>query len=183
MSQIFWKAVAVGHFLVPNASTSWLYFTPAETLAVNRAPIKKQRYHPVPRAPGSVLFFSQTGLWQLHACTLAEVKAVTSEGTVKSQPALDDVGVLPTITQMFPISWASPILLTHFRHRLNCWSATINHWKHFMNVNEKIGLIETRADISNDNLHVFFFLLHPTHHLNSWHISIPVERGKNVMNK
>ncbi|CAB1459414.1 unnamed protein product [Pleuronectes platessa] len=52
--------------------------------------------------------FSQTGLWQLHACTLAEVKAVTSEGTVKSQPALVDVGVLPTITQMFPISWASP---------------------------------------------------------------------------
>lgn len=29
-----------GHFLVPNASTSWLYFTPTETLAVNRAPIK-----------------------------------------------------------------------------------------------------------------------------------------------
>lgn len=33
----------------------------------------------------------------MHACTLAEVKAVTSEGTVKSQRALCDVGVLPTI--------------------------------------------------------------------------------------
>lgn len=107
------------HFLGPNALTSRLYFTPNKMLAVNRAPIKKERYHLVPRAPGSVLFLSQTGLWQLHACTVTEVKAVTSEGTVNSQPALDDVGVHPTITQMFPISWVSPVLLTHFGHCLN----------------------------------------------------------------
>lgn len=79
---------------------------------------QKHWYHPVPRASGSVLYFSPTGLWQLHACTLAEVKAVTSEGTVKSQPVLDNVGVLPTITQMLSISWAS-IPLTLFQHGLN----------------------------------------------------------------
>lgn len=96
---------------------------------------QKQRYHPAPRAPGSVLFSSQTGLWQLHACTLAEVKAVTSEGTVKSQPALDDVGVLPTITQMFPISWASPLLLTRSQHCLYL----VSHHKNPGNVSWKWG--------------------------------------------
>lgn len=106
-------------FLVPNASKGWLCFTPTETLAVNRAPIKSSGTIQCLERLALSSFFSQTSLWQLHACTLAEVKAVTSEGTVKSQPALDDVGVLPTITQMFPISWASPIILTHFRHRLN----------------------------------------------------------------
>lgn len=41
---MFWRAAAwpliFYFFLVPNVSTSWLYFTPAEMLAVNRAPIK-----------------------------------------------------------------------------------------------------------------------------------------------
>lgn len=71
---------------------------------------QKPRHHPAPGAPCSVLFSSPRAPWQLHACAPAEVKAVTSEGTVKSLPALEDVGVLPTITQMFPISWASPRL-------------------------------------------------------------------------
>lgn len=96
-------------FLVP---TGWLYFTPAATLAVNRAPIKSSST--IQRLERLALSSFSARLWQLHACTLAEVKAVTSEGTVKSQPTLDDVGVLPTITQMFPISWTSPILLHHF---------------------------------------------------------------------
>lgn len=96
----------------------------------------------MPRAPGSVLFSSQSGPWQLHACTLAEVKAVTSEGTVKSQPALHDVGVLPTITQMFPISWVSPLLLL---------AAINNHcilleWDIKIIIILMIWLIETWAD-------------------------------------
>lgn len=69
---------------------------------------QKPRRHPAPGAAGSVLFSSRRAPWQLRACAPAEVKAVTSEGTVKSLPALEDVGALPTITQMFSISWASP---------------------------------------------------------------------------
>lgn len=108
-----------GHFFQTKSINKLVVFHCYWDIGCQQNSYQKQWYHPVPRASGSVLFFSQTGLWQLHACTLAEVKAVTSEGTVKSQPALHDVGVLPTITQMFPISWASPILLTHFWHYLN----------------------------------------------------------------
>lgn len=36
----FWKAGVRPLLLVPNASTSWLHFSPNEMLAVNRVPIK-----------------------------------------------------------------------------------------------------------------------------------------------
>lgn len=102
------KTKQYGVFLLPRASTSWLHFRTTQTLAVNRAPIKSRGT--IQRLERPALSFSSSprAPWQLHACALAEVKAVTSEGTVKSLPALEDVGVLPTITQMFPISWASP---------------------------------------------------------------------------
>lgn len=107
----YFEKLLHGHFFGTNRL---VVFYSCCNVGCQQSSHQKQQYHPAPRASGSVLFFSQTGLWQLHACTLAEVKAVTSEGTVKSQPTLDDVGVLPTITQMFPISWTSPILLHHF---------------------------------------------------------------------
>lgn len=106
-----------GHFFFGTKCTNKLVvFYPRWNVGRQQSSHQEQRYHLVPRASGSVLslfFPTRPHLWQLHACTLAEVKAVTSEGTVKSQPTLDDVGVLPTITQMFPISWTFPILNTH----------------------------------------------------------------------
>ena len=76
--------------------SNWFYFTPIEMLAVNRVPIKALAscgtIQCLERVPPSS-FRGGGRLWQLHACTLAEVKAVTSEGTVKSQPALCDGGV------------------------------------------------------------------------------------------
>lgn len=82
-----------------------------ETLAVNRLPRQKRRHHPAPGAPGSVLFSSQSARWQLQ-CTHA--RTPRSKLSLQRAPSnlsqrRRDVVVLPTITQMFPISWASPL--------------------------------------------------------------------------
>lgn len=112
---MFWSSHA---YFSTKCINKLVVFYPRWNIDCQQSSHQKQRYHPAPRASGSVLFFStRLCFWQLHACTLAEVKAVTSEGTVKSQPKQDDVGVLPTIIQMFPISWTSSAFHTHFI----CW--------------------------------------------------------------
>lgn len=110
------KNLVHGVFSLPSASTSWLHFSATRTLAVNRAPIKS--HGTIQRLERLALsFFPARAL--PGSCTLARrlrSKPSLQKGTDKSLPALEDVGVLPTITQMFPISWLSPRCFQ--RHRL-----------------------------------------------------------------
>ena len=125
-------------FLVPNAPTSWLHFSPTEALAVNRVPIKSsgtiQRLErlalssfparPVsgscthahwPRSKLSLqrALSNLSQRWMMWECSLQSPRCFQSAGLLlsSSKPAFGAV-------------W-------------NFWSATIDHWKHFMVVNEE----------------------------------------------
>lgn len=143
--------------LVPNASTSWLYFTRTETLAVNRTPIKSsstiQCLERLALSSFSARLVSGScthAHWLRSKLSLQRALSNLSqrwmmwECSLQSPRCFQSAGLLLSSSTTFSTVWI--------------WSATIDHWKHFTKVNENIGLIETCADISS----VFFFFNSPT---------------------
>lgn len=134
------EELVYGLHLVPSASTSWLHFSPNEMLAVNRVPIKSSgtiqclerlalSSFPAGAVPGSCTHARMHAGWGQSCHFRGHCQISASTGWCGSAPYNH-----PDVSNQ--LGFSSP------SHRLSAPSTPLNHCKHFMKVNEKIGLIE-----------------------------------------
>lgn len=154
---IFWKAVAVGHFWYQIHQQAGCILPPLKRWLSTELPSKSSST--IQRLERLALSSFSAGLvsgscthahWPRSKLSLQRALSNLSqrwmmwECSLQSPRCFQSAGLL--------LSY-SPIFTT------GCiWSATINHMKHFIKVNDKIWLSEISADISNDNLPFTYFL-------------------------
>lgn len=125
------KSCCMVTFFIPNASTSWLYFTATETLAVNRTPIKSSgtiqclerlalSYSLAKLVSGSCTHahWPRSKLSLQRALSNLSQHCMMWECSLQSPRCFQSAGLLPSSSPTFGTVWI--------------WSATINHWKHSM---------------------------------------------------
>lgn len=159
------EELVYGLHLVPSASTSWLHFSPNEMLAVNRVPIKSSgtiqclerlalSSFPARAIPGSCTHarWLRSKLSLQRALSNLSQHWMMWECSLQSPRCFQSAGFLLSFSPAFGTVW---IL-----------SAPLNHCKHFMNVNEKIGLIE--KTLLTFPMIIWIFSPRQTHQLNNF---------------